>query len=492
MHHSSRRRRPAPLLAGAAALLVACAPSREAALEPVQASVLARLGERPRAPDDSGADIDAEIERLLGKGLDVAGAVRLTLLNSPRLQALYEDVGIARAQVLQASLLENPVVRGQLLVPTRESEGLEVALGLDVDVVSLLFAPLARTLAEAELAASQVRVTGQILEATYRTRSLFYRYLAEAKRVELLRGFVEIAELSADVARRLREAGNITRLELLEEEALFQRARLELIRAERRRAELRAQLNDEMGLTGARTSWRVAAGLPPLPASDEVDLERLVPRALDASLDLELARRRLEAQERRLGLVEARRWVPGLAAGVEAEREEELWSVGPALGVAVPVFDQGQGGVALEEARRRRLRYELRALALRVRAEAQAVRARLTAARASARHLEEVLVPLQREIVDEALLQYNAMTLGVFRLLDARRRQLVVEQQRLDALLAYWLARADYAQLASGRLPSPTGGEALSVPDLDEERERRLEPSTAPLAPEAGRQGEPG
>ena len=66
-------------------------------------------------------------------------------------------------------------------------------------------------------------------------------------------------------------------------------------------------------------------------------------------------------------------------------------------------------------------------------------------------------MPLQQRIVNEAQLQYNAMQLGVVQLLRDREQQIETGVAYVEALREYWLARADLAQLSSGRLPVSNG-----------------------------------
>ena len=78
-------------------------------------------------------------------------------------------------------------------------------------------------------------------------------------------------------------------------------------------------------------------------------------------------------------------------------------------------------------------------------------------ARDRALYYRDILLPLQERIVNEAQLQYNAMQIGIFQLLRDRERQIETGVAYVEALREYWLARADLAQIASGRLPVPNG-----------------------------------
>jgi cobalt-zinc-cadmium efflux system outer membrane protein len=74
------------------------------------------------------------------------------------------------------------------------------------------------------------------------------------------------------------------------------------------------------------------------------------------------------------------------------------------------------------------------------------------------------LLPLRERIVNETQLQYNAMQLGVFDLLQAQERQIQAAVAYIETLLDYWLARTHFEQLLSGRLPN-AGGFEMSRPE---------------------------
>src|ERR1044071_8016613 len=72
-------------------------------------------------------------------------------------------------------------------------------------------------------------------------------------------------------------------------------------------------------------------------------------------------------------------------------------------------------------------------------------------------YYRDILLPLRERIVNEAQLQYNAMQIGIFQLLREREQQIETSVASVEAVREYWLARADWEQISSGRLPSANG-----------------------------------
>ena len=86
------------------------------------------------AADDEAA-LDAS-RGLLASDLTLDNAVRVALLNNRQLQATFEDLGIARGQLIQAGLIANPVFGfdGWLYDNALTFEGL-----LSEDLTSILY-----------------------------------------------------------------------------------------------------------------------------------------------------------------------------------------------------------------------------------------------------------------------------------------------------------------------------------------------------------------
>jgi outer membrane protein TolC len=108
--------------------------------------------------------------------------------------------------------------------------------------------------------------------------------------------------------------------------------------------------------------------------------------------------------------------------------------------------------------------------AIDVRSALRAARNRLASAHARALHHQRILVPARRRAVEQTLLQYNAMQVGVFQLLQARREQLDAELAQVEALREYWTSHAAFDALLAGRrvevmgtiAPAPMPGAAES------------------------------
>ncbi len=458
------------LVSGIAAL-AACIP-RDAGYQEARQLIADRMGYAPRwHAVDPGLDADGETDTLLKAPLTADRAVRIALMQSPELQAAFEDLGLARADLVEAIRLPNPTVEGHVHVVS-QAEPTEWEIVGTIDLVDLLFLPFRKDAADEALNAAQARVAGMVLERALRVKAAFYEWKAAEQMLELRRTVAASARASLEAAEALHAADNINDFELLTERAQYEDARLAAARSETALVARREQLAMWMGLWGTRADWKSAGRLPDVPER-EIPLADVERRALEQSLDLRQVKSDYAAAARRSDLAVAEAVVPELGVGVDVEREEEGLKAGPIVELRVPLFYQGQGAMARADAEMRRAEQLHRGLALRIRAAARTAAAKLAAARATAEYYREVQLPLRQRLVDEAQLHYNAMNLGVSQLLAARSAQIETGAGYVMALRDYWIARAELETLLAGRLidagsmPSPDAAPAAAAPSGD-------------------------
>jgi outer membrane protein, heavy metal efflux system len=439
-------------------LVTGCATfDQRAGFSDVSTAVETRSGKR--VVWNLGTELDAqvaqEVHGLLQDPLSADAAVQVALLNNRELQALYAELGVAQADVVQAGLLRNPVFDAVVRVLVNGGPA-KLEFNAAMDFLDIFYRPLRKRVAAARFEEAKLQVTGAVLDFTGTVRAAFYSHQAKEQRLELLQAIVQALAVSLDVTQRLHEAGNITDLDLAREQALVEEAKLQLRAAEVAVRQSQAQLNTVMGLWGPETAWHIDRRLPDIPAQP-LPLEGLETQALRQSLDLASARQRVIVGGEQLGVSRATALVSESSLGVGGEREEGEWEVGPVFEVPIPLFDQGQGRIGRAMAELRQAQQEYYALGVRLRSTARAVRERLQGAQDRALYYRDVLLPLRERIVHETQLQYNAMQIGVIDLLRAREQEIQAAVAYVETLLDYWLARIDLEQILSGRLPSSDG-----------------------------------
>jgi cobalt-zinc-cadmium efflux system outer membrane protein len=457
-------------------LLSACASIRPGeGFSEVEGIVRERSGKEIRWNQGTDADAEAQarVDSLLEGELTADAAVQIALLNNRELQAVYEELGIAQADLVQAGLLRNPIFGAEI----RFQEGggpVEFDLGISESFLSILFLPLRKRMAEAAFEATKLRVAGAVLDLAGNVRAAFYEVQGAEQLLEMRRTVAAATEASSDLAKRLNEAGNIRDLDLAAERALHEQAMVDVSAAELEVVEARERLTALMGLWGSKTRWSSGKRLPDLP-TEALELTRLEPRAIERSLELGVTRQQIERLARRLGLTRTSAIVGDASVGVGAERDGDgEWSLGPTFEIPIPIFDQGQPALARAASELRMLQESYAAEAVHIRSEVRASASRSLALAARAQHYLAVLIPLRQELVRHTQEQYNAMQLGAFQLLQAKQQEIEAGSQYIEALRGYWIARAELDQLLSGRRARFEQPELRSVHQVPEDgMERR-------------------
>jgi cobalt-zinc-cadmium efflux system outer membrane protein len=420
----------------ATALLGACASvPRDAGLSDVQQAVSARTQQDLSLQAD-----DERVRAMLQDELSADEAVAIAMANNPRLQVTLAELGIARADLIEASTIANPIFEFELRIPGEPYRPYELRLAQSL--IDLIQLPRRRAAGRAAFDAAQMRVTSEVLRFGADVRSMYYDLVAASQHVEQSRTIVEAARTAAEVAVKQHAVENITDLDLENEQALYEQAKLDLSRRERELLVAREALVRALGLRDASIEWRVPATFPELPSS-ELDPSQLEQLAAQQRLDLAIARRELEVAERQVPLARLAA-LRDINVDVHYEREPSgEHTVGPGIELPIPIFDTGRAARTRAEARFLRARYVLNALTAESSSRLRTASATLAEARARVEYYRDVLLPRRRRIVELTKLEHNAMLIGIFQLLQARENEARAESDFIEAQREYWSARTN-------------------------------------------------
>src|SRR2546430_13861572 len=141
-----------------------------------------RTGKRIKWNRGSAEDAEAQAAAasLLRRPLTAGSAVQVALLNNHKLQATYEELGLAQADLVEAGLLRNPIFTFERRFPGQ-------ALEMDVlkEFIDILLLPLRKRIATAQFEAAKLRVGHEILNLSGEVRAAFYEHQGDQQLVEL-------------------------------------------------------------------------------------------------------------------------------------------------------------------------------------------------------------------------------------------------------------------------------------------------------------------
>jgi cobalt-zinc-cadmium efflux system outer membrane protein len=437
------------LFSGTVALVGCAHVDPNPAFQELANTVHLRTGKRVQWNRGSAEDAEAQsaVASLLNRPLTAGSAVQIALLNNHKLQATYEELGIAQADLVEAGLLRNPIFTFERRFPGQ-------ALEMDVlkEFIDILLLPLRKRIAVAQFEAAKLRVGHEILNLAAEVRAAFYEHQGDQQLVDLRKTVAEATERSAETALHIHEAGNLKNLDLASEQASHAQAKIELAKAQSEATQSREKLNKLMGAFGEQTNWTVASRLPEL-AGDEVSALQLESRAIQQRLDLAADRQEFIALARSLGIARADAILQQTEIGAHYEREKTgEYSVGPSVNVPIPIFNQGQAAFARAGAKLRQSQQRYLGLATDIRSDVRAAHDRMLLARQQVEYFKSTALPTRTRVTEESQLEYNAMQLGPLQLLQAKQEEVKTGADSVEALRDYWVARAELEKAVGGPL----------------------------------------
>lgn len=402
--------------------------------------------------NDAAGD-EAMAQSWLAEPMTVDRAVQMAMLRSPRLQEQYGELGLARAEILEAIQIANPRLSASRM-SVEDGPGTEIAYSLAMPLVDLLVLPSRVRLARAEHERARYQIASAVMDVSLEVEAAWYTHVAARQVAEMRSAVADGLGASADLAQRYFDAGNISELQLSREQAAASEARIDAARAAVAARMAHLDLTTLIGLTGPEANWQATTVLP-LPVATEDDPAELRRMAAESSLTLLAARREAEISASAAGVTSAFRLLGD--TGIGYEREEEIDGgrlSGPTLDLELPIFNQGQARVARAQAQLQVARARLAQIELSSANAVDAGAERVRIVSDIVRIHREALVPQRETVVARSQEEQNYMLIGVFDLIRAKTEEYDAYQSYLEAVRDYWLARVDLMRVVGARLPS--------------------------------------
>lgn len=403
----------------------------------------------------------------LGEPLSADRAVQVAMVHSPRLQEEYARLGLARADVLEAIQIANPRVSVSYLQPGN-GPGKQLLTGVTLPLVDLLLRPARKRLASLDYERARLDIAAAVFAVAADVRAGWYCFVGAQQVADMRAAVAQGAAASAELAKRFYDAGNISELQLKQEEATASQARIDAGQALAAAQRARLTLNMLVGLSGAEAKWQTTDRLPQ-PVSEEDDPQALAEIAQRNNLELLASRQELSVYNSLLLSTKRWRWLSGSDIGYARESELDGSHIkGPTLGFELPVFNQHQAQLARVQARTTQARARLATVKLSTDNAVRLGAERVRTLRQIVETHRDLLIPQREAVVARSQEQQNFMFIGVFELIQAKVKEFDAYQSYLEAVRDYWLARVDLTRAVGQRLPSDAaaGAPTPSVQEL--------------------------
>jgi outer membrane protein TolC len=403
-------------------------------------------------------------EQLLAKPLTMDDAVQLALANSPSMQALVAQSWADMAAANQAGRIGNPVFTFERI---RAGDELELGRLLSIGLLDLLTLPQRQVISRNQVAQAKIQLSGTVVEQVSQVRQAWVRAVAAHQLLQYADQVNRSAQASAELAKRMQQVGNFTKLQRARQQAFYADSAAQLASAQHAVTAAREELVRLLGLTDAQASQlKLPDRLPDLPKQPKAAAD-VSASALQQRIDVQLARLQLDVAGKSQGLALLNSLLD-VEAGVRRDTVfdnhsgEKSHRRGYELEIRLPIFDWGGAQRASMNAQSLAAANRYEAV---VRSASSQLRESYSAYRTAhdlARHYRDEIVPLRKVMAEENVLRYNGMLIGVFELLADSRDQIASVTQAINAQQQFWLADAGLASSIIGK-PTAMGATPVST-----------------------------
>ncbi|MDI4236529.1 TolC family protein [Bradyrhizobium sp. Arg237L] len=450
----------------AATVLSGCASFSPDSGFAVVSAVTATAGGKEAAfvrSSDDAERVEATVRQLLSRTLTADAAVKVALLNNKGLQAAYNELALAEADMVEQSLPPNPTFAVSRISGNGASEIERQVVG---DILALATLPLRSDIARERFRRAQLKAALETLRLAADVRRAYFRAVASNEMSVLLTDAKSTAESTAQLAKKLGETGSLNKLDQAREQVFYAETTADLAAVRQESASARERLARLMGLWGAELTFRIPDKLPPLPRRPQT-LPYIEVDAVSHRLDLQIARMELVALAKSLDLTTATRFVTLLdLAGIDRRtRDPEgppFRERGFDVQFQIPVWDGGEVRVRQVSEIYNQAFNRLTEKAVNVRSEARDAYRVYRSTYDIATHYQREVLPLRQIITEEMQLRFSSMQVDVFALLIEVRQRLASLRAAIEAKRGFFLAQADLRNVVNAGGPV-SGGESGST-----------------------------
>lgn len=394
---------------------------------------------RTRTDNEHANAISAE---LLDAPLTQSGAIQLALANSPAFQAKLANNWAGAAQSAQSGRIANPMLALERMTIGSETE---ITALLSFGLLDVFTLPARQRRAKSELARAQVTLTADVVSHITDVRQSWVKAIAAEQRLQYAQQVFDSSEASAELASRMQQAGNFSRLDRARQQSFYIDAATALTIATHDALASREALIRMLGLSALQIEkLQLPERLPRLPENPRTAGEVGHVATADR-LDIRLAEASLKSAAGAQGLNTIFTYTD-IELGILRQRidDDGERTNGSAyeIEIGLPVFDWGD---MKREAMNAQTLAAANTLEATLRDAASTLRENYSAYRTAfdvARFYKTDVLPLQEMIAEENVLRYNGMLIGVFELLADSRRQIGIVESAINADEQFWMSDA--------------------------------------------------
>jgi cobalt-zinc-cadmium efflux system outer membrane protein len=390
------------------------------------------------------------IQCAVNNELTADSAIQIALLNNPKIQAVFEEIGIARADLVEAGLISNPSFSIEVRYPHINNLHTNIEHLITSSLLDIFLIPLRTRLAATEFEQTKLKVSNEILNLAFDVRETYYQLVLEKKKISYIKSVVELTSINSEIVSKQIKIGNVNTLEFQLSQSRLLEAELELAKSKAEIIRLSEKLNRLLGF-----NEEACLILPDY--LDGIDYQgfdicTLELIAIEERLDLQVARFEIARLGRMLGLKDW--WTyTNIQGGLAGEKDPDGTNlIGPGFSGELPIFNYGQAARMRLFAQLRQAQDRLAELEIRVRSEVRESHKLLMSYLKIINDYQNRLLPMQGKISASSEELYNVMGLGVDKLLENKRMEVVANKNYTESVKQYLISRVELDRALGGYL----------------------------------------
>lgn len=318
--------------------------------------------------------IDLELSKLLfDEGISRNQAIGIALMHNPQLQANFETLGIAKADLEQAGLYTNPDIHGFFWPPLQNSS-MELETGAFFKISDLWQVPLRKDIQKDVLERVTFKILESVLEIMKETRMAYDKVLFAQKQLEI---HEDIAKQSIDLRDTIyyrQDFGLSSDLDKYFADVTVSNARLDIIRTQNELSQAYMYLKKMLGIAPTPEPIKLTECF-----DNQVEnfnellpsLEKMQDIALTSRPEILNAHMKIKQFKDTVRLEKASVFRT-VNAGVSFKRDfDGSQGIGPNFELSLPVFDHNHAQIARAEFLLEQAKKELIAIQFEIQKEVQ-------------------------------------------------------------------------------------------------------------------------
>ncbi len=407
--------------------------------------------------DSAGADIrydscsdparEITIRNQLAHGLSRDEAVKITLQNNPSLQADFDRLGIAKADLIQAGLYTNPQTTTLVHIPTKDhgpdAAQVDIESTLTGKLSDLWRVPLRTRIHEDELQIVTLRILTTILDLIEQTKSAYdstVKANLQLENDELLLSFTK--ELRDEIYYR-QGFGYSNELHKNNADAQVTVAQSAVINRKKESMSTSLHLTELLGISPTRH---------PIVLTDSIMESRQVPTiaclegyTLENHPEILIARYKIKRYEDTVTFEKASIWKDvAIGVGYKQDFDKQFRGWGPAVDFEIPLFDTNYAQIAKAEFELERAKKKMRSKTIKVQREIRMYSIQAQQELLEIKHYSKKVIPSYEKSVDYTYTYAQTMQLTMLEALDS---QLNLYRAKQELIEKYYNFHSSYNKL---------------------------------------------